>query len=68
MQQVVLQVEDQKLDEFIKFLKTLDFVKIQEEIPEWQQNEVAERLSEYESGKELARKWKEAQATIFRRD
>ena len=68
MKQVVIHVDEESYEGFLTFLKSLDFVQIENEaIPEWQQNEVAERKAAYEAGTLLSKKWKEAQRDIFKR-
>jgi hypothetical protein len=65
MKQVILQVEENNYEGLVSFLKSLDFVVLEEEIPMWQQNEVAERRAAYDAGTLLSRKWHEAQKNIF---
>lgn len=61
-------MEEESYEGFMTFLKSLDFVLIEgDAIPEWQQNEVAERKAAYEAGTLLRKKWKEAQSEIFKR-
>ena len=67
MKKVILQVEENNYEGLVSFLKTLDFVVLEEEIPAWQQNEVAERRAAYDAGTLLSRKWHEAQKDIFKR-
>lgn len=70
MKDLVLNIEEGKYEAFLHFIKTLDFVKISQqnqEIPTWQKNIVNERISEYENGKLLTRKWEDAQADIFKK-
>jgi hypothetical protein len=48
MKEIVLRVEDEKLEALLNFLKTVDYIQIEKDaIPEWQKNEVHERLAEY---------------------
>jgi len=69
MKQVVLKVEDAEFDGFLTFLRTLDFVEIEnQDVPEWQQSVVMDRQSAYNAGTLLSRKWETAKKDIFRRD
>ena len=47
-----LDIQDSKAKQFVEFLKTLDFIKINEEesdvvLPEWHKSILEERLEEY---------------------
>ncbi|MEQ9289806.1 MAG: addiction module protein [Cyclobacteriaceae bacterium] len=64
---VILDIEDNKLDTFLNFIRTLDYVSIKkdEAIPQWQQDEVNKRLELIDSGKMKTRSWDEAKKEIF---
>lgn len=65
---ITLDVQDNKYDTFISFIKTLDYVAIdpEDEIPQWQQDEVSKRLHLMENGHMKTRSWQEAKKDIFK--
>ncbi|MBV6644752.1 MAG: addiction module protein [Cyclobacteriaceae bacterium] len=65
---ITLDIHDSRFDTFLSFIKTLDYVSINEEdtIPQWQQDEVTERLQLLKKGKMKARSWDEAKKSIFK--
>lgn len=64
---VILDIEDNRFDTFLNFIKTLDYVSIKkdEAIPQWQQDEVNKRLELIDRGKMKTRSWDEAKKEIF---
>jgi hypothetical protein len=64
---ITLDIQDNKVDAFINFIKTLDYVSINNEdaIPKWQQDETARRLELVKTGKMKTRNWSEAKKDIF---
>lgn len=69
MRPLLLHIEDSKYKAFLSFVRTLDYVSVDEvqDIPQWQQDEVARRLELIESGKMKARSWDEASKDIFKK-
>lgn len=67
MRPLLLHIEDSKYKAFLSYVRTLDHVSVDEgdDIPQWQQEEVARRLELIESGKMTARSWDEASKDIF---
>jgi len=68
MKQIILNIADKKFKAFIEFIKTLDYVSIskEEEIPQWQQEEVNDRLELVDQGEMKTRSWDEAEKDIFK--
>lgn len=66
--QVVLNVEESKYKRFLSLLKTLDYVTIteQQEISEWQKNEVSNRKKLIKKDVMKTRSWEEAENDIFK--
>jgi len=63
---ITLQIDDQKFDAFRSFIETLDYVSvIDDDLPEWQKEEIDRRLKLLDSGKMSTRSWKEAKKDIF---
>lgn len=54
--EIVLDVQDKNYDAFIEFIKTLDYVSVKndDEIPQWQMNEVEKRLQDHKNNPDLA--------------
>lgn len=70
MKQVTLNIMDSKFKAFLDFIKTLDYVSIKKEegtIPQWQQDEVNERLELINNGEMKIRSWNEAKKDIFKK-
>ncbi len=69
MRPLLLPIEDSKYKAFLSFVRTLDYVSVDEiqNISQWQQDGVARRLELIESGKMTARSWDEASKDIFRK-
>lgn len=65
---ITLDIQDNKFDTFLSFIKTLDYVSINKEdtIPQWQQDEVNKRLELIKSGEMKTRSWDEAKKDIFK--
>jgi len=66
---VTLDIQDSRFETFLNFIKTLDYVSINKEdiIPQWQQDEVNERLKLIETGKMKTRNWDQAKMEIFKK-
>jgi len=66
---VTLDIQDNRFDTFLEFIKTLDYVSVKEEdaIPQWQQDEVNKRLELVINDKMEIRSWYEAKEDIFRK-
>lgn len=64
---ITLDIQDNRFDTFMKFIKTLDYVSIENEakIPKWQQDEVNKRLQLIEKGEIKTRSWDDAKKHIF---
>ncbi len=68
MTQIILNVEDDKLNSFMEIIKTLNYVSVfNEDIPDWQITEVEYRLNEIESGEMEVRPWKDVKNDIFKK-
>lgn len=69
MRPLLLHIEDSKYKAFLSYVRTLDYVSVDEgdDIPQWQQEEVARRLELIESGKMTARSWDKASRDVFRK-
>ncbi len=69
MRPLLLHIEDSKYKAFLSYVRTLDYVSVDEgdDIPQWQQDEVARRLELIELGKMTARSWDEASKDVFRK-
>lgn len=66
---ITLDIQDSRFDTFLNFIKTLDYVSInqEEEIPQWQQDEVNKRLQLIDKGEMITRSWDEAKKDIFKK-
>jgi len=66
---ITLDIQDNKFDTFLRFIKTLDYVSINKEdaIPQWQQDEVNKRLKLINSGEMKTRSWEEAKKDVFKK-
>ena len=66
---ITLDIRDNQFDTFLNFIKTLDYVSVHDEenIPEWQQQEVNNRITAINNGKMKTRSWDEAQKEIFKK-
>jgi hypothetical protein len=69
MPRLILNIEDNKFQAFLSYLRTLDYVSIDEgsDVPQWQKDEVARRLALIDSGKMGVRSWDEAEKDVFRK-
>jgi len=69
MKQITLNIADKKFKAFLEFIKTLDYVSIskEEEIPDWQQEEVKKRLDLVDKGEMKTRSWDKAEKDIFKK-
>ena len=68
MKQVIIQVEDSKLDAFVSLIQSLDYVSITEmttDIPEWQKEEVKRREELVDAGKMKLYSWKEVEEQLL---
>lgn len=65
---VILEIEDEKLDDFISLIQSIGYAHFTEEmeIPVWQQNEVLKRLIDLEKGITSKRNWDTAKLEIFK--
>ncbi len=55
MKQVTLSIPDNKFKTFLAFIKTLDYVQVEDNtIPQWQMEEVNKRLADYKNNPEQA--------------
>ncbi len=66
---ITLEIQDDRFETFLEFIRTLDYVSIKKEedsIPQWQQEEVNRRLQLIESGSMKTRPWEEAKKEIFK--
>ncbi len=66
---ITLDIQDSRFDTFLSFIKTLDYVSINQdnEIPHWQQDEVNRRLQLIDKGEMKTRSWDEAKKDIFKK-
>ncbi len=67
---ITLEIQDHRFKTFMEFIQTLDYVSIKKEedaIPQWQQDEVNQRLQQINSGKMKTRDWEEAKKDIFQK-
>lgn len=66
---VTLEIENEKINDFITLIQSLDYARISEEIeiPNWQQEEVLKRLTLLEEGISSKRNWEEAKLEIFKK-
>lgn len=68
MKQVIIQVEDSKLDAFVSLIQSLDYVSITEmttDIPEWQKEEVKRREELVDAGTMKLYTWKEVEEQLL---
>ena len=66
---ITLDIQDNRFDTFLSFIKTLDYVSINKQatIPQWQQDEVNSRLQLIARGELKTRGWNEAKSDLFQR-
>lgn len=67
MKQIIIQVENSKLDAFVSLIESLDYVSIsemQDDIPEWQIQEVLRRQELVDSGRMKTYSWKEVEEQL----
>jgi hypothetical protein len=66
---ITLDIQDNRLETFLSFIRTLDYVSIKNEdaIPQWQQDEVKRRLELVDKGEMNTRSWDEAKGDIFKK-
>ncbi len=66
---ITLDIQDNRFDTFLEFIKTLDYVSIsnEDEIPQWQRDEVKSHLKLIKKGEMKTRSWKEAKKDIFKK-
>lgn len=69
LMKITLDIQDSRFDTFLSFIKTLDYVSIkqEDEIPQWQQDEVSRRLQLLDKGDMKIRSWDEAKKDIFKK-
>lgn len=66
MTQLVLNIEDDKLNTFIEFINTLDYVSVETTISDYQMDEVGARLQMLNDGEMKIRPWEDVKEYIFR--
>ena len=66
---ITLDIQDSQFDTFLSFIKTLDYVAVNQEneTSQWQQDEVNRRLQLIENGEIKTRIWDEAKKDVFKR-
>ena len=66
---ITLDIQENRFNTFLDFIKTLDYVSVKKEdtTPEWQQEEVSNRLQLIEKGEMKTRSWHEAKKDIFKK-
>lgn len=66
---ITLDIQEQKLDDFLAYINTLDYVSITETdaIPQTQEEEVEQRMQDIQSGQMKVRNWQDAQNDIFKK-
>ena len=65
---ITLDIQDSRFNTFLEFIKTLDYVSVNNDtIPQWQQNEVAKRRELIKKGEMTTRNWNDAKADIFKK-
>ncbi len=68
MKQIILNIQDNRLDNFIEYINSLDYVSVSSvNISAEQQSEAESRLIQIENGKMKTRKWDEAKNYIFKK-
>ena len=69
MKQLILNIEENKFNAFLTFIKTLEYVSISEEgsITQEQQEEVSKREQLIEKGEMKTRNWEDAKKDIFKK-
>jgi hypothetical protein len=65
MTQLVLNIEDDKLNTFIEFINTLDYVSVETTISDYQMEEVDARLQMLNDGEMKIRPWEDAKNDVF---
>lgn len=66
MTQIVLNIEDDKLKTFIDFIKTLDYVSLNLNIPQNQIDEVNYRMQLVNDGEMSICPWDDAKVDVFK--
>lgn len=66
---ITLDIQDSRFDTFLNFIKTLDYVAINEDdsIPQWQEDAANKRLQLVDTGDMKTRNWDEAKTDIFKK-
>ena len=66
---ITLDIQENRFNTFLEFIKTLDYVSVKKEdvIPQWQQEEVNKRLQLIEKGEMKTRSWSKAKVDIFKK-
>lgn len=69
MKKLILNIEESKYQDFLSFIKTLDYVSVSKDdaIPMWQQEEVNKRLELVAKGEMNVRSWDEARKDVFKK-
>lgn len=69
MKKLTLNIEESKFKAFLSFIKTLDYVIIQDEdvVSDLQKEEVLRRMELFETGKMKTRTWEEAKTDLLKK-
>jgi hypothetical protein len=70
MTQVTLNIEDDKLKTFMAFIKTLNYVSLDNKediIPQWQKDEVAKSIAEIDNGTAVVEDWDVTRKRLFKK-
>lgn len=67
MTQIILNIEDDKFNTFIDFIKTLDYVSLDSNIPQNQMDEVNYRMQLVNDGEMSIRPWDDAKVDVFKK-
>ena len=67
MTQVILNIEDDKLNAFITFIKTLNYVSVakSDDIPQWQKDEVNKSIKEIDNSTIIHEDWEVTRKRLF---
>ncbi|MBL3656912.1 addiction module protein [Fulvivirga sediminis] len=66
---ITLDIQDSKYDTFLKFIKTLNYVSInqEDETPQWQKDEVNRRMQLVDKGDMKTRNLKDTKEDLFKK-
>jgi hypothetical protein len=70
MTQVILDIEDDKLNAFITFIKTLNYVSVakSDDIPQWQKDEVNKSIKEIDNSTIIYEDWEVTRKRLFEKN